>query len=91
MSKGLSRVFSNLLQHRDRLPTPVFVGFPGGTDDKESAYNLGDLDLIPALGRSLGGGHGDPLQYAYLENPMDRGAWRATVHGVTKIQTQLSN
>ena len=81
----------SLLQHRDRLPTPVFVGFPGGTDDKESAYNLGDLDLIPALGRSLGGGHGDPLQYAYLENPMDRGAWRATVHGVTKIQTQLSN
>ena len=81
----------SLLQHRDRLPTPVFVGFPGGSDGKESAYNLGDLDLIPALGRSLGGGHGDPLQYPYLENPMDRGAWRATVHGVTKIQTQLSN
>ena len=81
----------SLLQHRDRLPTLVFVGFPGGSDGKESAYNLGDLDLIPALGRSLGGGHGDPLQYPYLENPMDRGAWRATVHGVTKIQTQLSN
>ena len=81
----------SLLQHRDRLPTLVFVGFPGGSDGKESAYNLGDLDLIPALGRSLGGGHGDPLQYPYLENPMDRGAWRATVHGVTKIQTQLSD
>ena len=59
----------SLLQHRDRLPTLVFVGFPGGSDGKESAYNLGDLDLIPALGRSLGGGHGDPLQYSCLENP----------------------
>ena len=64
----------SLLQNRDRLPTPVFMDFPGGSDDKESAYNLGDLDLIPGLGRSLGGGHGDPFQFAYLENPMGRGA-----------------
>ena len=64
----------SLLQNRDRLPTPVFMDFPGGSDDKESAYNLGDLDLIPGLGRSLGGRHGDPFQFAYLENPMGRGA-----------------
>ena len=58
----------SLLQNRDRLPTPVFMDFPGGSDDKESAYNLGDLDLIPGLGRSLGGGHGDPFQdsWAFL-------------------------
>ena len=48
-------------------------GFPGGSDGKESAYNAGDLGLIPGLGRSLGEGNGYPLQYFYLENPMDRG------------------
>ena len=46
---------------RDRLPTPVFLGFPNGSDGKESACNTGDLDLIPGLGRSPGGGHGNPL------------------------------
>ena len=46
---------------RDRLPTPVFLGFPNGSDGKESACNIGDLDLIPGLGRSPGGGHGNPL------------------------------
>ena len=59
-------------------------GFPGGSDGKESACNAGDLGLIPGFGRSLGEGNGYPLQYFYLENPMDRGGWRATVHGVTK-------
>ena len=54
---------------RDRLPTPVFMGFPGSSDGKESACNGGDLDLIPGLGRSPGGGHGNPLQYSCLENP----------------------
>ena len=49
-----------------------------------------DVGLIPALGRSPGGGNGNPLQYSCLENPMDRGAWRATVHGITKSRTQLS-
>ena len=49
-----------------------------------------DSGEIPGLGRCPGGGHGSPLQYSCLENPMDRGAWRATVHGVTKSQTQLS-
>ena len=52
----------------DRLPTPVFMGFPGGSDDEESTFNTGDLGLIPGLGRSPGGGHGTPLQYSCLEN-----------------------
>ena len=66
-------------------------GFPGGSEDKVSACNAGDLGLIPGLGRSPGEGNGNPLQYSCLENPMDRGAWRATVHGVAKSRTQLSN
>ena len=60
------------------------MGFPGGSDDKESTCNAGDLGSIPRLGRSPGGGHGNPLQYSFLENLMDRGAWQATVHGVAK-------
>ena len=76
---------------RDRLPTPVFLGFPGGSDCKESACNAGDLGMIPGLGRSPGGRHGNPLWYSCLENPMDRGACWATVHGVTKSRTQLSD
>ena len=66
-------------------------GFPGDSDGKESACNAGDLGLIPGSGRSLGEGNGNPLQYSCLENPMDRGAWQATVHGVTKNQTRLSD
>ena len=50
-------------------------GFPGGSAGKESASKAGDLGSIPGLGRSPGGGHGNPLQYSFLENPMDRGAW----------------
>ena len=72
------------------LPTPVFWGFPGGSDGKESARSVGDLGSIAELERSPGGGHGNPLQYSCLENSMDRGAWQATVHGVTS-QTQLIN
>ena len=60
---------------RDRLPTPVFLGFPGGSGGKESACNSGDLGSIPGLGRSPGGGQGNPLQYSCLENSMDRGDW----------------
>ena len=55
--------------------------FPGGSDDKESACSAGDLGLIPRLGRSPGEGNDNPLQYSCLGNPMDRGAWPATVHG----------
>ena len=54
---------------RDRLLTAVFLGFPGGSDSKESACNVGDLGSIPRLGRSPGGGHGNPPQYSCLENP----------------------
>ena len=56
---------------RDRLPTPLFLGFPCGLAGKESAYNAGDLGLIPGLGRSPGEGKGYPLQYSGLENSMD--------------------
>ena len=69
-----------------------FRGFPGGSVGKESACNAGDArdsGSIPGWGRSPGGGHGNPLQYSCLENPMDRGAWQATVHGVTKSWTRL--
>ena len=63
---------------------------PDGSDGKESACNVGDLGLIPGWGRSPGGGHSNPLQYSCLEDSMDRGAWWATVHGVTKSQIGLS-
>ena len=65
--------------------------FPGGSDGKESACNAGNLGSIPGMGRSPGEGYGYPLQYSCLENPMDRGDWWATVHGVAKSQTQLSD
>ena len=63
----------------------------GGSDSKESACNVGDLRTIPGSGRSPGGGNGYPLQHSCLENSMDRGAWQATVYGVTKGQTRLSD
>ena len=66
-------------------------GFPGGSEVKASACNAGDLSSIPGSGRSPGGGNGNPLQYSCMENPMDGGAWWATVHGVAKSQTQLSD
>ena len=61
--------------------------FPGDSDGKESAYNAGDLRLIPGSGRSPGEGNGYPLQYSCLENSMDRGVCRATVHEFTKTQS----
>ena len=78
-------------RRRHRLPTPVSLGFPDGSDSKESACNVGDLGSIPGSGRPPGGGHGNPLQYSCPENHMDRGAWQATVHGITKSQTQLND
>ena len=68
-----------------------YEGFPGGSEVKASARNAGDMGLIPGWGRSPGEGIGNPLQYSCLENPMDGGAWRATVHGVAKSWTQLSD
>ena len=65
--------------------------FPGGSEDKASACNTGDPGLIPGSGRSPGEGNGNPFQYSCLENPMDRGAWQATVHRVAKSWTQLSD
>ena len=62
------------------------MDFPGGSDGKESACNAGDQGLIPGSGISPGEGNGNPFQYSYLENTMDRGAWWATVHGGHKTR-----
>ena len=71
---------------RDRLPTPIFLGFPYGSTSKESAYNVGDLGLVSQLERYPGEGKGYSLQYSGLENSMDY-----IVHGVAKSQTRLRN
>ena len=63
---------------------------PWWLDGKASVYNVGDLGSIPGSGRSPGGGFGNSLQYSCLENPLDRGAWRATIHRVAKSRTRLS-
>ena len=67
------------------------MSFPGGSEVRAFACKAGDPGSIPGSGRSPGEGNGNPLQYSCLENPMDRGAWWATVHGVAKSRTQLSN
>ena len=64
---------------------------PFSSDGKASACNVGDLGSIPGSGKSLGEGNGNPHQYSFLENPMDGGAWWATVHGVAKSRTRLSD
>ena len=67
------------------------LGFPGGTVIKNPPANAGDMGSIPGSGRSPEEGNGDPLQYSCLGNPLDRRAWHATVHGLQKSQTQLSD
>ena len=70
----------------------AFLVFPGGASGKEPTWQCRrhrDMGSIPGLGRSPGEGHGNPLQYSCQENPMDRRAWQATVHGVAKSWTQL--
>ena len=67
-----------------------FKGFPDGSGGKETTCNAGDTGLIPGLGRSPREGNGNPLQYSYLKNPMDKGAWWATIHGVSKSWTPLN-
>ena len=67
------------------------MAFPGGSDGKASVYNAGDPGSIPGLGRSPGEGNGNPLRYYCLESPMDREAWKATLHGIAKSQTRLSD
>ena len=80
--------FSERLRQQNKKGTTMkSLYFPAGSDGKESACNVGDLGSIPGSGRPPGGGHGNPLQYSCLENPTDRGAWWATVHGVTESQT----
>ena len=67
------------------------LGFPGGSDSIETACNAGDPGSIPGSGRSPGEGNGYPLQYSCLENSVERGTWLATVHGVAKSWTRLSD
>ena len=69
----------------------MYEGFPGGSEVKASACNAGDLGSIPGSGQSPGEGNGNALQSSCLEDSMDRGAWQATVHGVAKSQTRLSD
>ena len=69
----------------------LFMGFPSGSDGKESACSAGNLGSIPGLRRSLGVRNSNPLQYSCLENPMDRGAWQAAGHGVTQSRTHCSD
>ena len=79
------------MESRKMVLMNLFAGqqkcFPGGSEVKVSACNAGDLGSIPGLGRSPGEGNGTPLQYSCLENPMDGGAWWATVHSIAKSQT----
>ena len=70
----------------NQVETDFSLGFPGGPDSKEYACNAADLGLIPGSGRSPGEGNSYLLQYSYLGNPMDRGAWRATVMGSQKVR-----
>ena len=80
--------YTQLFKNFPQLVVIYTVNFPGGSDCKESACNVGDPGLIPGSGRSPREGNGNWLQYSCMENPMDRGAWRATVHGVAKSWTQ---
>ena len=86
--KGYPLQYSGLENFMDYT---VHVGFPGGSEVKVSACNAEDLGSIPGSGRSPGEGNGNPLQYSCLENPMDRGAWWAPVHGVAESRTKLSD
>ena len=78
-------------EHLRRWPHYIYAIFPGGSVGKETTYSGRDLSSIPGSGRSPGEGDSNTLQYSCLENPMDRGSWWASVHEVTKSQTQLSN
>ena len=72
------------------IPYILYWGFPGSSVGKETACSAGDPGSIPGSGRSPGKGDGNLLQYSCLENPMKRGAWRATVHGVTRVGHNLA-
>ena len=83
--------FSDLVKYLAKFSTSVGMGFPGSSVVKNPPANAGDSGSVSGLGRSSGEGNGNPLQYPCLENPMDRGAWQATVHGVAKSRTPLSD
>ena len=83
-----SYIFKNIILPNSKiLDFNVGNGFPGSSNGEESVCDAGDLALIPGSGRFPGEGNVIPLQYSCLKNPMNRGAWQATVHGVTKIWT----
>ena len=79
-----------ILWRSNRLPTPVFLGFPGDSDSEKICLQCGIPGFYP-LGKSLGGGHGNPLQYSCLKNPHGKRSLMATVYGVSKSHTQLSD
>ena len=86
----LTKIFlgrGKLQQDKRGTDWELWFCFPGGSEVKASASNVGDLGSIPGSGRSSGEGNGNPLQYSCLENPMDGGAWWSTVHGVAKSRT----
>ena len=89
---GLPSLGSHRVGHdwSDLAAAMAYRDFPGSSYSKESAYNAGDLGSVPGLGRSPGEGNGNPLQYSCLDNPMDREARWAIVHGVTKSRTWLN-
>ena len=88
----LSKTFTSVILFKKQVEELLYMSldFPSSSNGKESPCNVGNLGSIPGLGRTPGEGHGDPLQYSCLENSMDREAWRAIVHGVSKSLTQLS-
>ena len=90
-AESLWRFSREVLSRRDRLPTPVCLGFLGDSDSKESTCNAEVLGSTPGLGRSPGRGHATHSSILAWRIFMDRGYWHRTVHGVTKSQTQLSN
>ena len=80
--------------HWTILESKLYFGFPGGSvvkNEPANSVDTGDTGSIPGLGRSPGGGNGNPLHYSCLKNPLDRGAWQVTVHGSQKNRTRLSN
>ena len=83
----IKRLFSSSLLYAIRLVPSAYLGFPGGSDGKDSACKARDLGSIPGSGQSPGEGNGNPIQYSCLENPVDRGAWWATVHSVAELNT----
>ena len=88
-----SSIFSpatRVIVKKNKSPFSPVLGFPEDPVVKNSPGNAGDAGSIPELGRFPGEGNGNPLQYSGLENPMDRGAWRATVHGVARVGHNLA-